>query len=152
MNSQQEMFGADGAAGSAAWGRDPVDSLELRQANPYEVALFSLRGFCAYLYVMASLTLPPRHHVVGVIKRTRLASHFSFFGIGNVQEQLVKGVKLNQQLSNASLPRHRNLLQQQYGAMAGAVLAEAVSGRPWGLPKVLACFVFCFIFVGACCW
>lgn len=62
-----------------------------------------------------------------------------------MQEQLVKGVKLNHQLSNASLPRHRNLLQQQYGAMADAVLAEAVSGRPWGLPKVLTCFILGFV-------
>ena len=50
--------------------------------------------------------------------------------------QLVKGVKLNQQLATASLPRHKALLEQQYGALASCVLAEAVSGRAWGLPKV----------------
>jgi len=26
--------------------------------------------------------------------------------------------------------------QHQYGPMAGTILAEAVTGRPWGLPKV----------------
>ena len=45
-------------------------------------------------------------------------------------------MKLNTQLATASLPRHKKHLQQQYGALADAVLAEAVSGRAWGLPAV----------------
>jgi len=74
-----------------------------------------------------------------------------------LQEQLLKGMKLNQKLANASLVRHKNALQQQYGAMGSAVLAEAVSGRPWGLPKVPD-FVYAFLCVNvcarvcACCW
>lgn len=44
MNSHQEICSVDGAAGGAAWGRDPIDSLELDEASPYQVALvFSLR-------------------------------------------------------------------------------------------------------------
>lgn len=72
-----------------------------------------------------------------------------------MQEQLLKGMKLNHLLANASLVRHKNALQQQYGAMGSAVLAEAVSGRPWGLPKVSRVFPFRCVFVyarvRACC-
>ncbi len=49
---------------------------------------------------------------------------------------MVKQMKLNTQLATASLPRHKKHLQHQYGALADAVLAEAVSGRAWGLPAV----------------
>ena len=52
------------------------------------------------------------------------------------QEQMVMGTKLMQQLATASLPQQAMALQKQYGDMASTILAEAVSGRPWGLAKV----------------
>ena len=55
----------------------------------------------------------------------------------------MKQLTLTTQLANASLPRHKKQLQQQYGALADAVLAEAVSGRAWGLPAVSNIYVHC---------
>ena len=52
------------------------------------------------------------------------------------QNRIIKALKLNQQVASASLPRHKAQLQHHFGALSAAVLAEALSGRPWGLPKV----------------
>jgi len=59
---------------------------------------------------------------------------------------VVKQLTLTTQLANASLPRHKKQLQQQYGALADAVLAEAVSGRAWGLPTVSYIYM-CIVYV-----
>ena len=64
----------------------------------------------------------------------------------------MRGARLNQELATASLPRHMGILKQQYGAMAGPVLAEAVSGRAWGLVQVFPFFFCCLFFfcLGPC--
>jgi len=66
-----------------------------------------------------------------------------------LHQQIMRGAILNQELATASLPRHMGILKQQYGAMAGPVLAEAVSGRAWGLVQVFPSFflLLCLFFM-----